>query len=169
MKKIGNSDFSTKPTNYYNLELIISIWYRVKSKYWTQFRIRATNRLKEYLIQWFSLNEEKLKSWKNTECFDKLQNKLREIRLSERVFYQKIKDIYTTSIDYDIKDDKTILFFKTVQNKLLRAISQKTAAELVYNRIDINLPLLWMQSFDKKTNKRNARLYKYTNRNLSYY
>ncbi len=82
--------------------------------------------------------------------FNELQDRLREIRLSERFFYQKIKDIYTTSIDYNPKDEKTIEFFKVVQNKLLWAISQKTAAELVYHRVDASLPLFGMQSFDKK-------------------
>jgi hypothetical protein len=135
---------------YYNLDVIISVGYRVKSQQGTQFRIWATQRLKEYLLQGFSLNEEKLKSGKSTEYFDKLQSKLREIRLSERLFYQKIKDIYTTSIDYNSKDEKTAAFFAIVQNKLLWAISQKTAAELVYNRIDISLPFLGMQSYDKK-------------------
>jgi len=147
-------NWSIKPTNYYNLDIILAVWYRVKSKQWTLFRIWSTERLKEYLINWFSINEEKIKSWKTTDYFDKLQNKLREIRLSEKIFYQKIKDIYTTSIDYDPKDDKTILFFKTVQNKLLWAVSQKTAAELVYNRIDISKPLLWMQSFNKESNEK---------------
>jgi hypothetical protein len=79
-----------------------------------------------------------------------LQGRIREIRLSERFFYQKIKDIYTTSIDYDAKDEKTIAFFKIIQNKLLWAISQNTAAELVYRRVDAALPLLGMQSLDKK-------------------
>ena len=138
---------------YYNLDIILAVWYRVKSKQWTQFRIWATKRLKDYLVNGFSINEEKIKSWKTTQYFDKLQSKLREIRLSEKIFYQKIKDIYTTSIDYEPKEDKTILFFKTVQNKLLWAISQKTAAELVYNRVDISKPLLWMQSFNKDSEK----------------
>ena len=146
-------NWSIKPTNYYNLRLIIAVWYRVKSKQWTQFRIWATDRLDEYLTQWFSINDEKIKSWKSTEYFDKLQNKLREIRLSEKIFYQKIKDIYTTSIDYDSKDEKTISFFKIIQNKLLWAISQNTAAELVYNRVDIEKAFLWMQSFDKENEK----------------
>lgn len=88
------SDWKNYKVKHYNLDLIISVWYRVNSINWTQFRIWATNRLKEYLLQWFSLNESKLKTWKPTEYFDKLQEKLREIRLSERVFYQKIKDIY---------------------------------------------------------------------------
>lgn len=82
--------------------------------------------------------------------FSELQERIREIRLSERFFYQKIKDIYTTSIDYDAKDEKTIEFFKIIQNKLLWAISQNTAAELVYRRVDASLPLLGMQSLDKK-------------------
>ncbi len=82
--------------------------------------------------------------------FMELQERIREIRLSERFFYQKIKDIYTTSIDYDPKDEKTILFFKIVQNKLLWAISKQTAAELVYRRADAKLPLMGMQSLDKK-------------------
>lgn len=81
--------------------------------------------------------------------FNELQERIREIRLSERFFYQKIKDIYTTSIDYDPKDEKTMAFFKVVQNKLLWAISEQTAAELVYRRVDASLPLLGMQSYDK--------------------
>ena len=83
--------------------------------------------------------------------FNELQERIREIRLSERFFYQKIKDIYTTSIDYDAKDEKTTAFFKVVQNKLLWAISQQTAAELVFRRVDASLPLLGMLSFDKKS------------------
>lgn len=153
-------DFSVTATDgkkytvkHYNLDAIISVGYRVNSLRGTQFRIWATQRLKEYLLQGFSLNEEKLKSGKTTEYFDKLQARLREIRLSERLFYQKIKDIYTTSIDYDPKNKKTLSFFKIVQNKLLWAISQKTAAELVYSRIDSTKPFLGMQSFDKKTEK----------------
>ncbi len=145
------TDWKNYRVKHYNLDMIISVWYRVNSIRGTQFRIWATARLKEYLLQWFSLNESKLKTWKPTEYFDKLQEKLREIRLSERVFYQKIKDIYTTSSDYDQKDEKTIKFFKIIQNKLLWAISQKTAAELVYYRIDSSKPFVWMQSCDKKT------------------
>jgi len=83
--------------------------------------------------------------------FDELQQRIREIRLSEKFFYQKIKDIYTTSIDYDAKAEKTILFFKIIQNKLLWAISQQTAAELVYRRVDASLPLMGMLSLDKKS------------------
>ena len=99
------------------------------------------------------MNETKLKTGKTTEYFDKLQDRLREIKLSERVFYQKIKDIYTTAIDYDVSDKKTIKFFQTVQNKLLWAISKKTAAELVHSRINAKKPFLGMQSCDKKSEK----------------
>jgi len=134
----------------YNLDVIISIGYRVKSLQGTQFRIWATQRLKEYIVKGFALNDDRFKSGNSMNFFNELQERIREIRISERFFYQKIKDIYTTSIDYDPKDEKTIAFFKIVQNKLLWAISQQTAAELVYRRVDARLPLLGMQSLDKK-------------------
>jgi len=150
LQKFGNSEFQQKAPNYYNLDVIISIGYRVKSQQGTQFRIWATQRLKEYIIKGFALNDERFKSGSSMNYFNELQERIREIRISERFFYQKIKDIYTTSIDYDPKDEKTIEFFKVVQNKLLWAISQQTAAELVYRRVDASLPLMGMQSFDKK-------------------
>lgn len=152
VQKEGNREVSRK-VKHYNLDAIISVGYRVNSLRGTQFRIWATQRLKEYLLQGFSLNENKLKTGKPTEYFDKLQAKLREIRLSERVFYQKIKDIYTTSIDYDPQADETVKFFKLVQNKLLWAISKQTAAELVHSRIDATKPFLGMKSYDKKSEK----------------
>ncbi len=136
--------------NAYNLDVIISVGYRVKSTQGTQFRIWATQRLKEYIIKGFALNDERFKTGSSMNYFNELQTRIREIRLSERFFYQKIKDIYTTSIDYNAKDEKTIEFFKIVQNKLLWAISKNTAAELIYRRVDASLPLLGMQSFDKK-------------------
>ena len=136
--------------DYYNLDVIISVGYRVKSPQGTQFRIWATQRLKEYIIKGFTLNDDRFKSGSSMNYFNELQERIREIRLSERFFYQKIKDIYTTSIDYDAKDERTIEFFKVVQNKLLWAISQQTAAELVYRRVDASLPLMGMQSLDKK-------------------
>ncbi len=135
---------------YYNLDVIISVGYRVKSPQGTQFRIWATKRLKEYLIKGFTLNDDRFKSGNSMNYFNELQDRIREIRLSERFFYQKIKDIYTTSIDYNTKDENTITFFKIIQNKLLWAISEQTAAELVYRRVDASLPLLGMQSLDKK-------------------
>lgn len=137
--------------DHYNLDVIISVGYRVKSHQGTQFRIWATQRLKEYIIKGFALNEERFKSGSSMNYFSELQERIREIRLSERFFYQKIKDIYATSIDYNPNDENTIRFFKIVQNKLLWAISQQTAAELVYRRVDASLPLLGMQSYDKKS------------------
>lgn len=142
----------TKNVKYYNLDVIISVGYRVKSQQGTQFRIWATKRLKEYIIKGFALNDERFKTGDSMNYFNELQERLREIRLSERFFYQKIKDIYATSIDYDPKDEMTIKFFKIIQNKLLWAISKQTAAELVYRRVDASLPLLGMQSYDKKSN-----------------
>lgn len=137
--------------DHYNLDVIISVGYRVKSPQGTQFRMWATQRLKEYIIKGFTLNDERFKSGSSMNYFNELQERIREIRISERFFYQKIKDIYTTSIDYDAKDERTVEFFKIVQNKLLWAISQQTAAELVYRRADANLPLLGMNSYDKSS------------------
>lgn len=150
LQKFGNSEFQQKAPNYYNLDVIISVGYRVKSQQGTQFRIWATQRLKEYIIKGFALNDERFKTGNSMNYFNELQERIREIRLSERFFYQKIKDIYTTSIDYNQKDERTIEFFKVVQNKLLWAISKQTAAELVYHRIDASLPLLGMQSYNKE-------------------
>ncbi len=137
-------------TNFYNLDVIISVGYRVKSKQGTQFRIWATQRLKEYIIKGFALNDDRFKTGNSMNYFNELQTRIREIRISERFFYQKIKDIYTTSIDYNAKDENTLTFLKIVQNKLLWAISLQTAAELVHRRTDANLPLLGMQSYDKE-------------------
>jgi hypothetical protein len=137
--------------NAYNLDVIISVGYRVKSQQGTQFRIWATQRLKEYIVKGFSLNDERFKTGNSMNYFAELQERIREIRISERFFYQKIKDIYKTSLDYDPNDEKTIMFFKVVQNKLLWALSQQTAAELIYRRVDASLPLLGMLSFDKKS------------------
>ena len=108
----------------------------------------------EYLIKGFALNDERMKSGKSMNYFDELQERIREIRLSERVFYQKVKDIYTTSIDYDPKAEKTVEFFKIVQNKLLWAISSQTAAELIAHRADARLPMMGMTSCDKSDPRR---------------
>ena len=153
LHKFGISEFQQKAPNYYNLDVVISVGYRVKSIQGTQFRIWATQRLKEYIVKGFALNDERFKSGNSMNYFNELQSRIREIRLSEKFFYQKIKDIYTTSIDYDAKDEKTIAFFKVVQNKLLWAISQNTAAELVYRRVDASLPLMGMLSYDKAAAK----------------
>ncbi|MFV0505623.1 MAG: virulence RhuM family protein [Bacteroidales bacterium] len=149
------SDGKNYATNYYNLDVIISVGYRVKSHQGTQFRIWATQRLKEYIVKGFALNDDRFKTGSSMNYFSELQERIREIRISEKFFYQKIKDIYATSIDYDPSDEKTITFFKVVQNKLLWAISEHTAAELVYRRVDASLPLMGMQSYDKNPPKIN--------------
>lgn len=143
------TDGKNYQVEYYNLDVIISVGYRVKSQQGTRFRIWATQQLKEYLIKGFVLNDERFKQGTAMNYFDQLQERLREIRISERFFYQKIKDIYKTSIDYNPEDEQTIMFFKVVQNKLLWAVSKQTAAEIVYNRSNASLPLLGMQSYDK--------------------
>ena len=135
--------------DFYNLDMIIAVGYRVNSKQATHFRIWATNVLKEYIIKGFVLNDERFKSGNTMTYFDELQDRLRDIRISEKFFYQKVKDIYKTSKDYDANDIKTINFFKIVQNKLLWAVSSQTAAELVHSRVDMTLPLLGMTSLDK--------------------
>ncbi|MFW2515419.1 RhuM family protein [Aliarcobacter butzleri] len=144
------NDGKNYDVKHYNLDMVIALGFRVRSSNGTQFRIWAKEKLKEYIIKGFVLDDERFKNGKAKDYFDELQNRLREIRLSERFFYQKIKDIYMTSIDYDAKDEKTIEFFKIVQNKLLWAVSTQTAAELVHNRVDISKPLLGMSSFDKE-------------------
>ena len=140
----------SKEVNFYSLDMIIAIGFRVRSSTGTKFRIWAKDRLKEYITKGFVLNDERFKNGTSMSYFDELQKRLRDIRISEKFFYQKIKDIYMTSKDYDAKDEKTVTFFKLVQNKLLWAISSQTAAELVHSRVDITKPLLGMSSFDKK-------------------
>jgi hypothetical protein len=144
----------SRELDFYNLDAIIATGYRVNSYQATQFRIWATDTLKEFIIKGFVLDDEKLKQGNKygKDYFGELLERVREIRASERRFYQKIKDIYTTSIDYDVKDLQTIDFFKVVQNKLLWAISKQTAAELIFRRVDASLPLLGMQSYGKKNN-----------------
>jgi hypothetical protein len=127
-----------RPIKYYNLDVIISVGYRVNSHRGTQFRIWATQRLKEYLIKGFILDDERLKSGNQPNYFQELLDRIRDIRSSEKIFYQRIKDIYATSIDYDAKAEVTQTFFATVQNKLHWAIHKHTAAELIYKRVDAN-------------------------------
>ncbi|PRM97070.1 RhuM family protein [Aliarcobacter cryaerophilus] len=144
------NDGKNYDVEYYNLDMIIAIGFRVRSSTGTKFRIWANDKLKEYITKGFVLNDERFKNGNSMGYFDELQKRLRDIRISEKFFYQKIKDIYMTSIDYDPKDEKTIEFFKIVQNKLLWAVSSQTAAELVHNRVDMSKPLLGMSSYDKE-------------------
>jgi hypothetical protein len=139
----------SREIDHYSLDVVIAVGYRVKSAQGTQFRVWATARLKEYLVKGFALNDARFKAGQSMTYFDELQTRIRDIRLSDKFFYQKIKAIYATSIDYNAQAAQTIAFFKMVQNKLLWAISQQTAAELIYRRVDARLPLLGMQSLDK--------------------
>ncbi len=150
VQKEGNREVE-RDIEYYNLDMIIAIGFRVRSSTGTKFRIWANDKLKEYITKGFVLNDERFKNGNSMGYFDELQKRLRDIRISEKFFYQKIKDIYMTSIDYDPKDEKTIEFFKIVQNKLLWAVSSQTAAELVHNRVDMTKPLLGMSSYDKES------------------
>jgi hypothetical protein len=130
------TDGKTYQMDYYNLDMIISVGYRVNSHRGTQFRIWATQRLREYIIKGFTLDDERLKRAGQMNYFDELLNRIRDIRSSEKVFYQKVKEIYATSIDYDPNNSQTLEFFKIVQNKLLWAVSQQTAAEIIAGRAD---------------------------------
>lgn len=140
----------TREVKYYNLDVIISVGYRVKSHQGTQFRIWATQRLRDYIIKGVALNDERFKKGNSMNYFKELLERIREIRLSEKVFYQQIKDIYATSIDYNPSDEITLNFFKEVQNKLLWAVSGKTAAELVYYRANASLPMMGLTSTENK-------------------
>jgi hypothetical protein len=141
---IPNSD---KPTVFYNLDVIISVGYRVKSLCGTQFRIWANNILKEYLIKGFAMNDDLLKRAGGGNYFDELLARIRDIRSSEKVFWRKVLDIYATSIDYSPKVEASHLFFKTIQNKIHWAAHQHTAAEIIMERANATLPNMGMTSF----------------------
>lgn len=147
MRKFGNSEFSTKPTNFYNLELIIAVGFRVKSNNGTRFRIWANEKLRDYLVRGYNINIERFKNNGSDPYFDELLDKIRDIRSSEKVFWRKILDIYSTAIDYNPKQEITVEFFKTVQNKIHYAISNNTAAEIVYNRVDSNKENIGLTNF----------------------
>ena len=129
----GNRNVS-RNINYYNLDLIISVGYRVQSHVATQFRIWATQRLREYIVKGFALDDERIKAVGQIRYFDELNERIRDIRSSERIFYLKVKDIFCLSIDYDPKSNQAKIFFATMQNKLHWAIHQHTAAELIAER-----------------------------------
>jgi hypothetical protein len=148
--RITANDGKKYMTNFYNLDAIIAVGYRVNSYSATQFRIWATNTLKEFIIKGFVLDSERLKQGKNfgEDYFDELLEKIREIRTSERRFYQKITDIYAQgSIDYDPKAPQTQLFYQTVQNKLHWAITGYTASEIISKRANANLPNMGLTSW----------------------
>jgi hypothetical protein len=137
----------SRDINFYNLDVIISVGYRVKSHRGTQFRKWATQRLKEYIIKGFVLDDERLERGSDYDYFDELVERVRAIRTSERRFYQKITDIYATSIDYDRNNPMTQEFFATVQNKFHFAIHGHTAAEIIIERADADHPMMGLTSF----------------------
>ena len=132
---------------YYNLDLIISLGYRVKSKVATRFRRWATERLKEYMIKGFTMDDERLKKLGGGGYFKELLERIRDIRASEKVFYRQILDIYATSIDYDPKAEISIQFFQKVQNKIHYAIHGETAAEVIYHRADAEKEYMGLMTF----------------------
>jgi len=137
----------TRPVKYYNLDIIIAVGYRVNSKRATQFRIWATNILKEYIIKGFAMDDERLKQADKWDYFDEWLERIRDIRASEKRFYQKIRDIYATAIDYDKTSEQAQIFFKKMQNKMLWATTGKTAAELIENRCDADKPNMGLTSW----------------------
>lgn len=132
--------------DHYNLDIIIALGYRVQSQVATRFRIWATQRLHEYMQKGFTMDDERLKQGGN-RYFRELLQRIRDIRSSERNFYQQVTDIYATSIDYDPRSDLTKKFFATVQNKLHFAVHEHTAAELIYERVDNEKPFVGMTNF----------------------
>lgn len=149
MKKIGNSDFSTKPTNYYNLDVIISVGYRVKSAQGTKFRQWATERIKDYVIKGFVIDDERLKNLGGGIYWKELLDRIRDIRSSEKVLYRQVLDLYATSIDYDPKSSESIEFFEIVQNKLHYAVHGHTAAEIIAERANAGKPFMGLLTFSK--------------------
>lgn len=136
-----------REVKYYNLDVIISVGYRVKSHQGTKFRQWATARLREYIVKGFTMNDELLKQAGGGNYFDELLARIRDIRSSEKVFWRKVLDIYATSIDYDPKTEVSQHFFKTVQNKMHFAAHGNTAAEIIYKRIDADKPNLGLTNF----------------------
>ncbi len=140
----------TQNVKVYNLDVIISVGYRVKSHQGTKFRQWATARLKEYIVKGFTMNDDLLKQAGGGNYFDELLARIRDIRSSEKVFWRKVLDIYATSIDYNPSLEMSVLFFKTVQNKMHWAAHGHTAAEIIYERVDSGKPNLGLSSFKGK-------------------
>ena len=146
-KKFGISEFQQKASNYYNLDVIISVGYRVKSQRGTQFRIWATQRLNEYIRKGFTMDDERLKNLGGGGYWKELLQRIRDIRASEKVFYRQVLDIYATSIDYEPEAEVSVEFFKKVQNKIHFAVHGQTAAEVIYNRADAEKEFMGLMTF----------------------
>jgi len=141
------ADGKNYETNHYNLDVIISVGYRVKSRRGTQFRIWATARLREYLVKGFTMNDDMLKQAGGGGYWHELLERIRDIRSSEKIFYRQLLDLFATSHDYDAKSDKAQKFFQIVQNKFHYAVNKQTSAEIIYSRANAEMPLMGMKSF----------------------
>lgn len=137
----------SRALTYYNLDVILSVGYRVRSKIATQFRIWATERLREYLVKGFTMDDAKLKNLGGGQYWRELLDRIRDIRSSEKVLYRQVLDLYATSIDYDSKSEATVEFFKVVQNKLHYAAHGRTAAEVIASRADATQPNMGLMTF----------------------
>jgi len=145
--KFGISEFMQKAPLCYNLDVIISVGYRVKSIVGTQFRQWATKRINEYIRKGYTMDDQRLKELGGGGYWKELIERIRDIRASEKVFYRQVLDIYATSVDYDPKADTSVLFFKTVQNKIHFAIHGQTAAEVIFTRADAEKEFMGLTSF----------------------
>ncbi|MBC5619607.1 MULTISPECIES: virulence RhuM family protein [Butyricimonas] len=157
------SDLKTYQVSYYNLDMIISVGYRVNSHRGVQFRIWATQVLKEYLVKGFALNDDLLKRAGGGNYFDELLARIRDIRSSEKLFYRKVLEIYALSIDYDPRTEMTRLFFATIQNKMHFSVHGHTAAEIIYNRADAEKDFMglttWTGMIPKRSDAEYAKNY----------
>lgn len=148
--RITASDGKNYNTKHYNLDLILSVGYRIKSKIATQFRIWATELIKEYLKKGFVMNDDRLKNLGGGNYWKELLTRIRDIRSSEKVMYRQVLDLYATAIDYDPKADASVLFFQIVQNKLHFGAHGHTASEVIYYRVDSDKPFAGLTSFKGK-------------------
>lgn len=157
------ADRKTYRVEHFNLDVIISVGYRVKSQQGTQFRIWATERLREYLVKGFTMDDARLKNLGGGSYWKELLDRIRDIRSSEKVLYRQVLDLYATSVDYDPKAEASVVFFKTVQNKLHYAAHGRTAAEVIRERADAGKPFMGLLSFSgtqpTKTDVGNAKNY----------
>lgn len=146
VRKEGNRNVS-REIPFYNLDMIISLGYRVKSKIATDFRKWASERLKEYIIKGFTMDDERLKNLGGSNYFKELLDRIRDIRSSEKVFYRQVLDLFATSIDYDAKSGEAKEFFATIQNKMHFAVHHHTASELIYSRVDAEKEFMGLTEF----------------------
>ena len=147
MRKFENFEFSTKPLNFYNLDMVISVGYRVRSQRGVQFRLWASGIIKEYMRKGFAMDDARLKELGGGGYFKELLARIRDIRASEKVFYRQVLEIYATSIDYDPRAEISMEFFKKVQNKIHYAVHGETAAEVIYHRADAEKEFMGLMSF----------------------